>query len=162
MLTEEKRWHGWANQPATIELAEASTAWPHYALARARLRSGKLDLAAEEANRAVRIDPRGFWPNFYHGHCEFRLSRYAEAAAAFGVCIGTDPNAAGCFLNRGLAFAALGLAKPALGDYSTALRLDPRLTVATLGQAGTLGLIPFLNSDRQPSNSAAASGINPR
>jgi tetratricopeptide (TPR) repeat protein len=154
ILAEEKRWHGSADEPPPSVLAESVTAWPHYAMARALLRSGKLDLAAKEANQAVRIDLRGFWPNFYLGHCAFRQGRYSESAAAFSVCIGSDPNAAGCFLHRASAFSALGLTTPAIGDYAAALRHDPTLTIGTLGQAANLKIIR--------SNSAPASGIPSR
>ncbi len=83
------------------------TAWEHYALGRSLLRSGDLERAAEEVERAVRLQPQGLWPNFYQGLCAYRLGRYADAAMAYSVCIGVAPEAAGCFFNRALAFDAL-------------------------------------------------------
>jgi tetratricopeptide (TPR) repeat protein len=162
VIAEEKRLHGSTETPLTGESAESATPWPHYALARALLRSGKLESAAQESIRAVSIDPQGFWPNFYHGQCAYKQARYADAAAAFGVCIGGKPNAAGCFLNRALAFSALGLTDPAIRDYNAALRLNPTLAVTAAHRAAILCTTPVPNRDRKTSNSAPASGSDPR
>jgi tetratricopeptide (TPR) repeat protein len=97
---------------------------------RAHLASGDLDGAAEEAGRAVRLQPHGLWPNFLLGLCAYRQGRYVDAAAAFGVCIGAAPDAAECYANRALALEALGRTERALDDYDQALRLDPGLTSA--------------------------------
>jgi tetratricopeptide (TPR) repeat protein len=109
-------------------------AWDHYALARALLRSGDLGRAAEEAGRAVRLEPQGLWPNFYQGLCAYRLGRYADAVRAYSVCIGAAPEAACCFYNRALALEGLGDAEQALNDYGLALRLDPTLAAAALNR----------------------------
>jgi tetratricopeptide (TPR) repeat protein len=110
------------------------TAWQHYALARSYLRLGNLERATEEAARAVRLQPQGLWPNFYSGLCAYRQGRHVDAALAYSVCIGSAPEAAVCFLNRGLALDALGRTEEALHDYDQALRLDPTLSVAALNR----------------------------
>jgi serine/threonine protein kinase len=137
VLDAERVWHGGEPRPVDCALptrrAEA-TAWEHYALARALLRAGDVDRAADEAARAVRMQPQGLWPNFYEGLCAYRRGRYADAATAFSVCIGAAPQAAGAFYNRGLALAALGEADAALRDYDEALRLDPSLAGAALSR----------------------------
>jgi serine/threonine protein kinase/tetratricopeptide (TPR) repeat protein len=110
------------------------SAWEHYALGRALLRSGDLQRAAEEVDRAVRLQPQGRWPNFYQGLCAYRLGRFEDAALAYSVCIGAAPEAAGCFYNRALAFDALGRTDRALRDYDRALQLDPNLASAALNR----------------------------
>jgi tetratricopeptide (TPR) repeat protein len=57
----------------------------------------------------------------------YRLGRYERAVTAYSVCIGAAPEAAGCFYNRALAFAALGRTEQAREDFDQALRLDPTL-----------------------------------
>jgi tetratricopeptide (TPR) repeat protein len=116
----------------------AQTAWEHYALGRAYLRAGDLTHAAAETDEAVRLDPSGLWPNFYQGVCAYRRGRFADSAAAFGVCIGAAPDAAGCYINRALALVALGRNREALRDYDRALHLDPGLNSQAFG--GTLVL----------------------
>jgi tetratricopeptide (TPR) repeat protein len=108
--------------------------WPHYALARALLRSGDVDRPAAEAERAVQLQPHGLWPNFYHGLCAYRRGRYADAVTAFSVCIGAAPDAAGGYYNRALAFAALGEKAQAHRDYDRARRLDATLPPLPIGR----------------------------
>jgi serine/threonine protein kinase/Flp pilus assembly protein TadD len=112
----------------------SATAWQHYALGRSLLRSGELEQAARELERAVRLQPQGLWPNFYQGLCAYHQGRYADAVTAYSVCIGAAPEAAGCFYNRALAFAALGRTEQAWHDYDQALRLDPCFAVAALNR----------------------------
>src|SRR5262249_35178818 len=101
--------------------------WPHYALARALLRSGEVDRAAAEAERAVQLQPPGLWPIFSPGWCAYPRGGYAAAVTAFSFCIGAAPDAAGGYYNRALAFAALGQLTEARRDDDRARRLDPTL-----------------------------------
>jgi eukaryotic-like serine/threonine-protein kinase len=135
VLDEERKLHGGAGLPRAGKGGGWGTAWEHYALGRALLRSGDLKRAADEVARAVRLEPQGLWPNFYQGLCAYRQGRYEDAVTAYSVCIGAAPRnaegkasrAAGCFYNRALAFVALGRTKEALRDYDQARRLDPSL-----------------------------------
>jgi serine/threonine protein kinase/Flp pilus assembly protein TadD len=131
VLDEEATFHGAARRPPA---RAPQTAWEHYALGRALLRTGELARADEQLRRAVRLRPQGLWPNFYHGLCASRLGRYEDAVTAYSVCVGAAPEAAGCFYNRAAAFAALGRAEQALHDYDQALRLDPGLAAAALNR----------------------------
>src|SRR5262249_7037394 len=80
VLDEERRIHGATRLSARRQgPGTGSTAWEHYALGRALLRSGDLERAAEEVARAVRLLPQGLWPNFYQGLCAYRQGRYADA-----------------------------------------------------------------------------------
>jgi eukaryotic-like serine/threonine-protein kinase len=141
VLDEERKLHGGARQgpgPPTAahggNRSRQGTAWEHYALGRALLRTGDLERAAEEVRRAVRMQPQGLWPNFYQGLCAYKQGRYADAVTAYSVCIGAAPQAAGCFYNRALAFVALGRNEDALRDYDQALRLDSTLALAALNR----------------------------
>jgi eukaryotic-like serine/threonine-protein kinase len=129
VLEQERRRHGAPTSAATLT---PQTAWEHYAAGRALLRLGELDAAATEIDRAVQLDPQALWPNFYQGVCSYRRGNFIEAVTAFGVAMGAAPNAAGCFYNRALAFAALGRPELAVRDYDQALRLDPSLTSPAL------------------------------
>jgi serine/threonine protein kinase/tetratricopeptide (TPR) repeat protein len=129
VLGAERRLHGGA---ITIPAAASATAWEHYALGRALLRAGDLEPAAAETEQAVKLEPYGLWPNFYQGLCAYRRGKFLEAVSAFGVCIGAAPDAAGCYYNRALAFAALDRKDEALRDYDTARRLDGSLTSTAL------------------------------
>jgi serine/threonine protein kinase/tetratricopeptide (TPR) repeat protein len=133
VLDEERKLHG-APMRGAGGVGPAHTAWEHCGLARALLRSGDLQRAAEEAERAVRLRPQGLWPNFYQGLCAYRRGRYADAVTAYSVCIGAAPEAAGCFYNRALAFGALERHEQALRDYDLALRLDPTFAAAALNR----------------------------
>ena len=110
------------------------TAWDHYALGRELLRDGKPEQAAGELDQAVALQPQGFWPNFYQGACAYRLERFAEAEAAFRVCLALYPSCAPCFYNHGLAEAALNRPDRARADYDRALQLNPALGDAWLNR----------------------------
>jgi eukaryotic-like serine/threonine-protein kinase len=138
VLDEERRRHAAPGRPAGCGArapgrdGAPDTAWEHYALGRALLRSGDTDRAAEEVERAIRLQPQGLWPNFYRGLCAYRRGRYEDAVTAYSVCIGAAPEPAACFSNRALAYAALGRSEQARRDYDQALRLDPALTATAL------------------------------
>jgi len=114
--------------------SETPTPWEHYALGRFFLKSGDLQRAAAELDRAVLLEPQGLWPSFYQGVCAYRQGRYSAAVAAYSVCIGAAREPAPCFYNRALAFEALGQTEQALRDYDQALRLDPGLADAALNR----------------------------
>jgi serine/threonine protein kinase/tetratricopeptide (TPR) repeat protein len=142
VVEQERKFHGAVRRESVRgDLARgpgqkpaSHTAWEHYALGRSLLKSGDLQRADEEMERAVAIQPQGLWANFYQGLCAYRLGRYEEAAMAYSVCIGAAPRAACCFFNRALAFEALARDEQALRDYDQALRIDPRLAVTALNR----------------------------
>jgi tetratricopeptide (TPR) repeat protein len=143
VLDAERKLHGGPIRAPDLPAPSGqTTAWEHYALGRALLRSGNLESAAAEVGRAVRLQPQGLWPNFYQGLCAYHLGRYADAVTSYSVCIGAVPvppegpstAAARCFYNRALAFAALGRTEEALRDYDQALHLDPALTHTAVGR----------------------------
>lgn len=123
---------GQRSQSAPPRPSAPRTVWEHNALGRYLLRSGELEAAADEFQRALDEAPEAFWPNYYAGVCAYRLGRYQAALNAFYACVALAPRSAECFYNRGLAHAALEQFQPALDDYSRALRLDSSLALAAL------------------------------
>src|SRR5262249_14459222 len=110
------------------------TAWEHYALGRALMQDGDLEAAATALDRAVAVGREDLWANFYLGICQYRLGRYLDASYAFTVCTTLAPRNAGCFVNRALAFVALGQTDWALRDFDWALERDPDFAKAALQQ----------------------------
>jgi serine/threonine protein kinase/Tfp pilus assembly protein PilF len=110
------------------------TGWEHLALGLVHFRAGDYRRAESELNRAVELDPGGLWPNFYRGSCAYHRKQYEDAAISFSVCVALAPRSAWCYLNRGLAGAALGRLDRARRDYGRALRLDPTLAAAAFGR----------------------------
>ncbi len=105
-----------------------------YVRGRSLLREGRLAEAAAELEQAVRLQPQGFWPNFYQGACAYRRQQYADAVNCFRVCVSLAPERAECYCNRGLAWDGQGKTIPALADYDRALELDPTLAAAALNR----------------------------
>jgi serine/threonine protein kinase len=116
-----------------------STAWEHYALGRAFLKSGELSRAAAELEAARQLDPGGRWANFYYGVCAYRVGRYDDAITAFSVCIGTAPDVAAGYYNRALAYAALGQDQQAARDLDRAAQIDPSCAGGTALNRATSG-----------------------
>lgn len=109
----------------TLSDLPARTAWEHYVQGRALLRAGECSRARADLEAAVQLQPDGFWANFYHGVCAYRLNAFEEAAQAFRVCVALAPEKAPCYHNRGLALAASGRGEAARQDFDRALQLDP-------------------------------------
>jgi eukaryotic-like serine/threonine-protein kinase len=135
VIREEQRSHGAAVGELAIGLSDnLPKAWEHTALARVALRLRDVNRASDEVRAAVRESPLDQWPNYYFGMCALAQSRYAEAIAAFSVCLGASPRCAACLCYRGQAFAGLELSDAALRDFDEALRLNPELATAALGR----------------------------
>lgn len=140
------------------------TAWDHVALSRALLKQKNYQQAAEHLDKALLLDPRDFWANFYQGVCTYRTQQYHAAVRAFQTCIvlSTDaPETAHCYVNRALAETALGEEEHALRDYDQALALDPNLPAALLNRG-----ILHLQRKQYPAaladmSKALASGADP-
>jgi Flp pilus assembly protein TadD len=122
--------------PRAVLDQERSTAWEQFALGRRCLLRGELTEAAAFFQQAVNKQPNGFWPSYYQGICAYRLGAYQEAVTAFRACIALAPESALSYYNRGIAYAKLGgnYCPLALGDFSRALELDPKLAEAALNR----------------------------
>jgi serine/threonine protein kinase len=137
VLDEERQRHRRALKLPPLQAPFAATPrtmWEHFALGRTALLANEPLVAAKHIGRALEMEPHGFWPNFYQGHCAYRLGQYAESVAAFSVCIGAAPQVAGVYYNRALAYSAQGKLELALRDYNRALQIDPTFASAALNR----------------------------
>ncbi len=121
-------------ESASVPAAARRSWWEHLTLGRSLLRSGELQRAAGELERALELRPQDFWANFYSGVCSYRRQQYAEAVHSFGVAIALAPESAEGYYNRALAHAAWGKKELALRDYDRALTLAPALGAAALNR----------------------------
>ena len=110
------------------------TPWGRLALAQSLLRSGDLERAAGELERAAELSPQNFWANFFGGVCAYRRNKYADAVHCFGIAVALAPASPQCYYNRALAYEASGDNARALRDYDRALALAPDLGVAALNR----------------------------
>jgi serine/threonine protein kinase/Tfp pilus assembly protein PilF len=110
------------------------TAREHYALARFHLQAGVPSSAAEELERALRLQPESFWTNFLKGQCAYQRNNFQDALLAFNACVVLRPKTAWCYYNRALAHTGLGQIESSVEDYGLALERDPKLAVAALNR----------------------------
>ncbi len=95
-------------------------------LGSALLAQGDVAGAEPALQRAIDLDPRGFWGWFALGHCHFEQGRYLDAAGDFAACVALEPRFAWPHLNRGLALARSGRLQEARSSYDRALEANPR------------------------------------
>jgi tetratricopeptide (TPR) repeat protein len=93
------------------------TAWEHCLLARSLMRAQQWRQADAELEKALDLEPQGFWPNYYQAVCAYESRRYHEAVNGFHICIALKPTSAACFFNRAQAHAALKQSDKALRNY---------------------------------------------
>jgi serine/threonine protein kinase len=105
-----------------VESSRPRTAWDYCLLGRALLQSGQWARAAPALDRAVDLEPEGFWPNYYQGTCAFRRGNWMEAANAFRVCLALQPHSTVCFYNRAQCYVRLKQADEALRDLRHAVK----------------------------------------
>lgn len=131
-------WAGQRNERA-LQQARPIDAWEAGVLGCLLLHAGHIERAQAQLENSLAAEPEEFWTNFYCGACAHARGRYAEAAAAFSVCVGQNPGRVEALVERGRAFAALGNLPRAYGDFEQALRVRPQLSEALL-QRGLLNL----------------------
>lgn len=115
-----------------------SSAWDFFQLGKSFLRNGDFQLASQQFQRGLELQPGDFWLNFYDGLCSYRLSKFPDAIHAFHICIVLSPKTAECYYNRGMAHQALGNLSKALHDYDQALKLNTKLSGAALNRGVVL------------------------
>lgn len=134
-----------------VATAKLQTAWDQFTVGRGLMRAGKyeeaskhLALAQKQSDKAGKellpffmMKPQRFWTNFCLGVCANKLAKYEDAVVAFSVGIGQFPQYPECYVQRGIAHAALGNYDRAHADYSYALELQPEHAEAYL-QRGIL------------------------
>jgi serine/threonine protein kinase/Flp pilus assembly protein TadD len=127
LALDQERRRLYPHSAVASRASPAQTPWDHYLLGRDLLRAGRAEQAAGHLKEAVRGQPGGFWPHFYQGVCAYRLGQYADAEAAFRVCLALAPDTAAVHHNHALALAALGRNGDALHAAHRAVELDARL-----------------------------------
>ena len=128
-----------ASAARVVETLPLATAADHHSVGLGRLAASDLQAAIAAFDRAVELEPNGFWYTFHRGVTAYRLAQFADAFADFHACVALAPKSADCFYNRALTNAALGHADRALRDYEQAIRLKPDFFEANLN----VGLIHY-------------------
>ena len=108
-----------------------------YSLAIINIRQGRLEDAATQLERVVRIDPTLIAAHHNLGYVQQRLGRWAEAAAAYGQAVTGDPNAAASRLNLAIALAATGRIGEAVDHYRV-VAADPARRADALSRLALL------------------------
>jgi tetratricopeptide (TPR) repeat protein len=85
-----------------------------------------LDLALEDYNDAIKLNPRFTDAVGDRGITLTAMGRYAEAIPDFTQVIDLDPTSTYAMYDRGLAYEGLGLDDLAIEDFSAAIVQEPR------------------------------------
>ena len=86
---------------------------------------GKPDLAIEDFEKAIEIDPDVASAYVNLGQAYNILGDYAKALEAFNKAISLDPSDCRAHNNRGIAYAKLGNRKEAIEDFNSAIAINP-------------------------------------
>jgi tetratricopeptide (TPR) repeat protein len=119
----------WTSEAALWE--DIHQKFPQYAAAHnnlvvAHIEKGQFDLAIQDFNKAIELDPKdaAAYNNLgaaYHDKGQFDL-----AIQELSKALELDPKYASAYFNRGLAYADKGQLDLAIQDYGKAIELDPR------------------------------------
>jgi tetratricopeptide (TPR) repeat protein len=90
-----------------------------------KFKTGELDQAIRDLERAVRLQPNHFWAEYFLGICYLKKHRPAEARASLNACLGLRSDFICTYLLRGFAHAELQEYRAAEEDYDKALHLNP-------------------------------------
>ena len=85
-----------------------------------------LDLALQDYNNAIRLNPAFAEAFTDRGVVLVLLGRFAESIPDFTKAIELDPANADAIFDRGIAYEAMGLADLAIDDFSSAISHGPR------------------------------------
>jgi tetratricopeptide (TPR) repeat protein len=85
-----------------------------------------LDLALQDYNNAIRLNPAFAGAFGDRGVVLVLLGRFAEAIPDFTQAIERDPANVDAIFDRGIAYEVMGLADLAIEDFSAAIALGPR------------------------------------
>ena len=107
----------------------------HLFMGRAQAELGDAAAAAEQYERALRIEPRNPEALDHLAMARFAQRRYADALALYRTLLEIDPDSALTHSNAGAALYHLGRPREALQSIERALALDPDLELARTGLA---------------------------
>lgn len=92
---------------------------------RAYTRVGEYDMAIQEFNEAIRLDPAQAGTYISRGNTYSNKGDHDRAIQDYDKAIRLDPNYAIAYYNRGNAYRRTGDYDRAIQDYNEAIRLDP-------------------------------------
>jgi TPR repeat protein len=119
---------------ATTPAADAGPGQPDieeiYALGNAHAKAGEFDLAIEQYDRVIRLDPDHINALNNRGNAYLAKGGCDQAITDFDKAIALKPDFATAYANRGNAYQDRGEFDRAIRDYGVALQLKPDLAVA--------------------------------
>jgi tetratricopeptide (TPR) repeat protein len=86
---------------------------------------GRYELAIDDCNAALRLDPEYHYAFFIRGFAYARLEKYEQALKDLTRGLALKPDDASGYSNRGNTYSALGQYENALKDYHQAILLKP-------------------------------------
>ena len=101
----------------------------------AHFEEGEYELAIDDFDEAIRLDPTFALAYSTKGFTLIFLRRFQLAVDELDDAIRLDPQAEGAYRNRGLAYVGLGQEQRGIEDYDTAVRLEPRFALAYADRA---------------------------
>jgi len=117
----------------------------HYTLGCDYWDIGCLDLAIDELNIAIQLDPTN--PHYYE--CRGRMYgeeyEYENSVVDFSKAIGLDGHFAGAYHNRGLSYYRMGMLEEAIADFNNAIEIEPDIALFYSNR----GLAHYYNDDPQ-------------
>ena len=102
----------------------------HYHLAGDYASQGQMDLAIEQYNEAISIDPEFTVAYFDRGIAFQRIEDYDQAIADYTQAIALDPDYASSYYQRGVTYYYQGDLEKAISDLNKATELDSTYALA--------------------------------
>ena len=94
------------------------------------LRPAEGQIAIEDFDEAIRINPKDAVAYFNRGNAYHSLNKKKRAIEDFDKAIRLNPNFAEAYHNQGTTYRDLGQFERAIEDYDQAINLNPKDTVA--------------------------------
>ena len=91
------------------------------------LNTGKTEMALEDFNRAIEIDPEKAAGYLGRANTLNIMGRYQDSLVDYDRTLEINPKLANAYINRGSAYSHLGEYKKAIADYEKGLELDPKI-----------------------------------
>ena len=104
------------------------------------LRQAEGQIAIEDYDKAIRINPKDAVAYFNRGNAYHSLNKKKRAIEDFYQAIHLNPQFAEAYHNRGTIYRDLGQFEQAIEDYDQAIHLNPRDTVAYYNRGNTYKL----------------------
>jgi tetratricopeptide (TPR) repeat protein len=120
---------------ARAQAAPLVTARDYFLQAQADFHAGAIRKALPLLDQATQMNPRDFFAWFIKGECHESIEQYAQAEAAYSVCVSIRPEKEGTWFNRGYARLMQQRFQPALDDFDQVLHLKPSCTDAFINRA---------------------------